>query len=82
MPRSPAISSSADYDLILPSLRGRLSADLDLAGTGDSPAAIIAGLAGTGTLSFADLILPRTDPGGMLRVFKAVEDDTLGPRCE
>ncbi len=67
----------ADYDLVLPSLRGQLSADLDIAGTGDSPAAIIAGLAGTGTLTFADLILPRTDPGGMLRVFKAVEDDTL-----
>ncbi len=67
----------ADYDLVLPSLRGSLSADLDLAGTGDSAAAVIAGLAGSGTLTFADLVLPRTDPGGMLRVFKAVEDDTL-----
>ncbi|MGB8277541.1 MAG: AsmA family protein [Methylovirgula sp.] len=67
----------ADYDLVLPSLRGSLGADLDLAGTGDSAAAVIAGLAGSGTLTFADLVLPRTDPGGMLRVVKAVEDDTL-----
>lgn len=67
----------ADYDLALPSLRGQLGADLDLAGTGDSAAAVIAGLAGSGTLTFSDLVLPHTDPGGMPRVFKAVEDDTL-----
>ena len=65
------------YDLVLPSVRGALSADLDLAGTGDSPAAIIAGLAGSGTLTLSDAVLPRTDPEGMVRVFKAVESDTL-----
>ncbi len=65
------------YDLMLPSAQGRLGAALDLAGTGDSAGAVIAGLAGSGTFSFADLVLPRTDPGAMGRVFKAVEDDTL-----
>jgi hypothetical protein len=66
-----------DYGLVLPSLRGRLAADLDLAGSGDSPAAIISSLAGSGTVDVADLVLPRTDPGGMARVFQAVEDDSL-----
>jgi hypothetical protein len=66
-----------DYDLALPSARGKLSADLDFAGTGDSAATVVAGLAGSGTLTFADLVLPRTDPAGMRRVFTAVEDDSL-----
>jgi hypothetical protein len=65
------------YDLVLPSVRGVLNADLDLAGTGDSPAVIIAGLAGSGTLTLSDAVLPRTDPEGMVRVFKAVESDAL-----
>jgi hypothetical protein len=67
----------ADYDLSLPSLRGKLGANLDISGTGDSAAAVISGLVGTGTLSFTDLIVPRADPGAMLRVFKAVEDEVL-----
>ncbi|HEY5226479.1 MAG TPA: AsmA family protein [Methylovirgula sp.] len=67
----------ADYNLVLPSARGKLSADLDFAGTGDSVAAVISGLAGSGTLTFGDLVLPRTDPAGLLRVFTSVEDDSL-----
>ncbi|TAL77959.1 MAG: AsmA family protein [Beijerinckiaceae bacterium] len=66
-----------DYDLALPSLRGKLSGELDFAGTGDSAAAMISGLAGSGTLTFANLVLPRTDPGGMQRVFKSIEDDDM-----
>ena len=64
--RSGASASSsgnlklAGYDLILPSVRGALSADLDPAGTGDSPATLIAGLAGSGTLTLADAVLPHT----------------------
>lgn len=65
------------YDLVLPSLRGALNADLDVAGTGDSPVALLAGLAGSGTLTLSDAVLPRTDPEAMVRVFKAVESDTL-----
>ncbi|HEY1736159.1 MAG TPA: AsmA-like C-terminal region-containing protein, partial [Methylovirgula sp.] len=67
----------AGYNLVLPSLRGALNADLDLAGTGDSPAALIGGLAGSGTVTLADAVLPRTDPEAMVRVFKAVESDAL-----
>ena len=67
-----------DYDLALPSARARLSGALDLAGTGNSAAAVFAGLAGSGSLTFANLVLPRTDPDAMAQVFKAVEDDSLG----
>ncbi|QXX75864.1 AsmA family protein [Methylovirgula sp. HY1] len=68
----------SNYDLALPSLRARLSGGLDLAGTGNSTAAVFSGLAGSGMLTFTDLVLPRTDPSAMLQVFKAVEDDSLG----
>lgn len=66
-----------DCELDLPSARGLLSADLDLAGTGDSPAALVAGFAGSGSIGFSDLILPKSDAGAMARVFSAVEDDQL-----
>jgi AsmA family len=62
----------------LPSARGLLSADLDLAGTGDSAAALVAGFAGSGTIEFDKLVLPDTDPGALGRVFEAVEEDQLG----
>ncbi len=64
--------------IALPSVRGLLSADLDLAGTGDSAAALVSGLAGSGTLGFDNLVLPNTDPGALGRVFEAVEEDQLG----
>ncbi len=67
-----------DCDLFLPSARGRLGADLDLAGTGQSAAALIAGLAGAGTITFTDLDLPKSDPGALARVFNAIEQDQLG----
>jgi hypothetical protein len=67
-----------DCDFDLPSARGLLSADLDLAGTGESAAALIAEFAGSGTIGFSDLALPRSDPGALARVFAAVEDDRLG----
>ncbi len=67
-----------DCDFDLPSARGLLTADLDLAGTGESAAALIAGFAGSGTIGIGDLVLPRSDPGALGRVFAAVEDDRLG----
>jgi hypothetical protein len=70
--------SLRDYALDLPSARGLLSADLDLAGTGDSAAALVAGFAGAGTIGFFDLVLPKSDPGALARVFNAVEEDRLG----
>jgi hypothetical protein len=62
----------------LPSVRGLLSANLDLAGTGDSAAALVSGLAGSGTIGFDNFVLPNTDPGALGRVFEAVEDDQVG----
>jgi AsmA family len=70
--------SLRDYALDLPSARGLLSADLDLAGTGDSASALVAGFAGSGTIGFFDLVLPKSDPGALARVFDAVEQDQLG----
>jgi hypothetical protein len=67
-----------DCDFALPSARGFLSADLDLAGTGDSAAALMAGFAGSGAISFSNLVLPKSDPGALARVFDAIEDDRLG----
>ncbi len=62
----------------LPSARGLLSGDLDLAGTGDSAAALAAGFAGSGVIGFSDFVLPDTAPGALWRVFEAVEEDQLG----
>jgi hypothetical protein len=67
-----------DCDFVLPSARGRLAADLDLAGTGENAAALISGLAGSGTMGFSDLVLPKSDPDALTRVFNAVEHDELG----
>ena len=67
-----------DCALDVPSARGLLSADLDLAGTGDSAAALVAGFAGSGSIELSDLILPKSDPGALARVFDAVEEDRLG----
>lgn len=69
--------SVKDDDLALPSLRGKLSGDLDIAGTGDTPAALVGGLAGSGTLTVAGLVLPASDPGALRRVFLAVEEEKL-----
>lgn len=68
----------ADCNFNLPAAGGFLSADLDLAGTGDSAAALVTGLAGSGTIEFSDVLLPKADPAAMGRVFTAVEEDQLG----
>ncbi len=52
----------------LPSLSGRLSGTLDIAGTGTNPAAVIGSLGGDGTLTLAEATLPRLDPGALGRV--------------
>jgi hypothetical protein len=67
-----------DYDVGLPSVGGFASADLDFASTGPNAAALIAGLAGSGTLTFTDLTLPHQDPRAIARVFTAVESDQVG----
>ncbi len=67
----------ADYDLVLPSLRGRLTGTIDIAGSGDSPQALITSLAGSGVLTISDLVLPRSDPAALAHVLQASEDDDL-----
>jgi hypothetical protein len=47
---------------------GRIGAALDFASTGRSPAALINGLAGSGTVSFAGAALARSDPTALDRV--------------
>ena len=47
---------------------GRIGAALDFASTGRSPAALINGLAGSGTVSFAGAALARSDPAALDRV--------------
>src|SRR6202044_830882 len=47
---------------------GRIGAALDFASTGRSPAALINGLAGSGTVSFAGAALARNDPTALDRV--------------
>jgi hypothetical protein len=56
---------------------GRIGAALDLASTGRSPAALINGLAGSGTVTFASATLARSDPAALDRVVaKAQTPDT------
>jgi AsmA-like C-terminal region/AsmA family len=47
---------------------GRIGAALDFASTGRSPGALINGLAGTGTVTFAGAALARSDPTALDRV--------------
>ena len=47
---------------------GRIGAALDFASTGRSPAALINGLAGSGTVTFAGAALARSDPAALDRV--------------
>ena len=47
---------------------GRIGAALDFASTGRSPAALINGLAGSGTVTFSGAALARSDPAALDRV--------------
>jgi len=51
-----------DVALDLDGLSGRIGGTVDLSGTGDSPAALVASLAGPGSLTLAGGALARTDP--------------------
>lgn len=68
-----------DYAFDWPGGRGRFSADVDLAGTGKSPAALVGGLAGSGHATLADFTAPRCDPLALTRVLAAFEQDRLSP---
>jgi hypothetical protein len=55
--------------------RGQGSLTLTLAGTGATPAALAASLAGQGTLALAAIEFDRLDPGAVASVFSAVDND-------
>lgn len=59
----------------LPSLSGRLSGTLNLAGTGPNPGGLIGSLAGEGTLTIAGASSPHLDPGALGRVAAAFNAD-------
>ncbi|WP_036257813.1 AsmA family protein [Methylocapsa aurea] len=66
-----------DIAFDLPGGRGRISASLDIAGTGQSADALMAGLAGSGHAAIADLTAPSCDPSAPARVFSAIEQDHI-----
>jgi uncharacterized protein involved in outer membrane biogenesis len=55
-------------DIDRPGFSGRVSAALDFASTGRSPAAVIGGLAGSGKVTFSGAALARSDPAALDRV--------------
>ena len=55
-------------DIDRPGFSGRVSAALDFASTGRSPAAVIGGLAGSGKVTFGGAALARSDPAALDRV--------------
>jgi hypothetical protein len=60
-------------------IQGRVSAALRFGGTGDSPAALIGNLAGSGEVRLTGLILPGADPSALERGLNRAlgEDDPL-----
>lgn len=63
--------------LRLPNLSTTLSGTLALAGSGRSPLALVASLAGAGTATAADIAISRAEGQGLVRVFDDVERDAL-----
>ena len=61
------------------SLGGRLGASLRFGASGESPAALVANLGGSGEIALKDLTVPGADPGGIERALAraVVEDDPL-----
>ena len=59
-----------------PGFAGRISGAMDFAGTGQSAAALVAGLAGAGRIRLADALIPRLDQGALGRILeKAKQSD-------
>jgi hypothetical protein len=65
------------YALDVTTARGQVSGKFDFAGTGQSPSTLIAGLAGSGTLTISDLLLMRSDPAAIAQTLSDVEEDRL-----
>ena len=56
-------------------LGGKLSGQIEAGGSGESPARLIAGLGGAGSLSFAEARLSRFDPAAYARVIAGTGED-------
>ncbi len=56
-----------------PGLSGRFAGALDFGGSGETPAALVADLAGTGSITIADGRIARLDPAAMTRTAQAAE---------
>jgi hypothetical protein len=65
------------YGLNLPTAKGVVLGAFDVAGTGQSADTLVTGLAGSGTFAVAELLLLRSNPGALARVFGDVEEDRL-----
>ena len=76
-----ALSGAIDVEnltLDRPALSGKIGLTMDLATTGVSPGALVAGLVGQGEARLAGLKLPRLDPGALERALaKAQAPDAL-----
>ncbi len=57
--------------------RGSWDGRMDFTATGDSPAALVAGLAGTGAVRLRAVTLPQADPGAPARVMAEAESGRL-----
>ena len=66
----------------LPGLRTRATGTLDIAGSGPSALALVASLAGTGTASLTDTMIPGADPKVLPKLFDDVEKDDLAVDTE
>ncbi|MBV9634866.1 MAG: AsmA family protein [Methylobacteriaceae bacterium] len=60
-----------------PFAAGTLAARVDFAGTGDSPDALVGGLAGQGTVSIAGVRLPGLDADALTRIVGAADAERL-----
>jgi hypothetical protein len=56
-----------------PNARGRFDASIDFAGAGDTAAALIGGLAGSGRIKVVEAKVARLDPEALGRAFKKIE---------
>ncbi len=61
-----------------PSLaQAQMSLESEFTSSGDTPAALVSGLAGTARVQLGALTFARADPGALARVFVAAEEDRL-----
>ncbi len=70
------VATWSNIALDLPGLAGRIGGTLDLAGTGNTAAALVASFAGSGSVTVAGGRIARFDPGAIIRTAAAAETNT------